>query len=68
MQMLDELTEREADILRYRYGLADGDPHTLKETGVKFNLTRERIRQIERKALSKLKKFITLNKIDFEEF
>jgi RNA polymerase primary sigma factor len=68
MQMLDELSQREADILRFRYGLADGDPHTLKETGDKFGLTRERIRQIEQKALNKLRKHIALNNIDFEEF
>ena len=68
MQMLDELSQREADILRFRYGLADGDPHTLKETGEKFGLTRERIRQIEAKSLNKLRKYIALNNIDFEEF
>ncbi|GAB4343890.1 MAG: hypothetical protein Kow0099_22780 [Candidatus Abyssubacteria bacterium] len=67
MQMLEQLTQREADILQYRYGLVDGDPHTLKETGDRFNLTRERIRQIESKALKKLRKYITANKIDFEE-
>ena len=68
MQMLEELSQREADILRFRYGLADGDPHTLKETGEKFGLTRERIRQIEAKSLNKLRKYISLNNIDFEEF
>jgi RNA polymerase primary sigma factor len=68
MQMLEELSEREAGILRFRYGLADGDPHTLKETGDKFGLTRERIRQIEAKSLNKLRKYISLNNIDFEEF
>ena len=67
-QMLDELSKREADILRFRYGLADGDPHTLKETGDKFGLTRERIRQIESKSLKKLEKHIKLNNINFEDF
>lgn len=67
-QMLDELSQREADILRFRYGLADGDPHTLKETGDKFGLTRERIRQIESKSLKKLEKHIRLNDINFEDF
>ena len=68
MQMLDQLTQREAKILEFRYGLADGDPHTLKETGDKFGLTRERIRQIEAKAIKKLRKYIVLNNLDFDEF
>jgi RNA polymerase primary sigma factor len=67
MQMLDQLTQREADILQFRYGLTDGDPHTLKETGDRFGLTRERIRQIESKALKKLRRYIEINKINFEE-
>ena len=68
MQMLDQLTQREADILQFRYGLADGDPHTLKETGQRFGLTRERIRQIEGKAIKKLRRYITTNNINFDEF
>ncbi|MBI5119354.1 sigma-70 family RNA polymerase sigma factor [Candidatus Poribacteria bacterium] len=68
MQLLTQLTQREADILQFRYGLVDGDPHTLKETGDRFKLTRERIRQIEAKALKKLRKLIGQSNIDFEEF
>jgi RNA polymerase primary sigma factor len=49
------LTAREARILRLRYGLDNGRPHTLKEVGRKFHLTRERIRQIEQEALAKLR-------------
>jgi RNA polymerase primary sigma factor len=53
--LLQCLTAREARILRLRYGLENGQPHTLKEVGKKFNLTRERIRQIEQEALCKLR-------------
>ena len=50
-----ELDEREREILRLRYGLDRGDPRTLEEVGDVLHLTRERIRQIERQALSKLR-------------
>jgi RNA polymerase primary sigma factor len=53
--LLQCLTAREARILRLRFGLDNGQPHTLKEVGRKFNLTRERIRQIEQEALYKLR-------------
>jgi RNA polymerase primary sigma factor len=53
--LLQCLTAREARILRLRFGLENGQPHTLKEVGKKFNLTRERIRQIEQEALFKLR-------------
>ena len=66
--LLNKLTDREAEILRFRYGLGSGDPHTLKETGARIGLTRERIRQIEVKALKKLRREISLQKINFEEF
>lgn len=52
---LSKLTEREAMVLKYRKGLVDGREHTLEEVGQRFNVTRERIRQIENKALRKLK-------------
>ncbi len=54
-KLLAPLEEREREILRLRYGLDRGDPRTLEEVGSVLNLTRERIRQIERTALSKLR-------------
>jgi RNA polymerase primary sigma factor len=53
--MLKKLTPREESILRMRFGFADGDAHTLEEVGQTFAVTRERIRQIEAKALRKLR-------------
>jgi len=54
--ILDVLTEREQKILKMRFGLDDGKSHTLEEVGQEFSVTRERIRQIEAKALAKLRK------------
>lgn len=54
-QILDQLTPREARILRLRYGLQDGESRTLKEVGEMFGLSRERIRQLEKEALRKLR-------------
>ena len=54
-EILKELTPREAKVLQLRYGLGDNRPHTLEEVGKEFNVTRERIRQIEAKALRKLR-------------
>jgi RNA polymerase primary sigma factor len=54
-RVLDSLTEREEQVIRLRFGMADGMPRTLEEVGLIFNLTRERIRQIEAKALKKLR-------------
>ncbi|MCR5783232.1 MAG: RNA polymerase sigma factor RpoD [Clostridia bacterium] len=53
--VLKTLTPREAEVLRQRFGLGDGHPKTLEEVGEAFNVTRERIRQIEAKALRKLR-------------
>lgn len=55
-EVLEFLTPREQKILRMRFGLDDGHGHTLEETGQEFGVTRERIRQIEAKALMKLRK------------
>ena len=53
--VLDSLTPREEKVLRLRFGLEDGRSRTLEEVGKEFNVTRERIRQIEAKALRKLR-------------
>ncbi len=55
MEVLDTLTPREEKVLRLRFGLDDGRARTLEEVGKEFNVTRERIRQIEAKALRKLR-------------
>jgi len=55
IEVLDTLTEREEKVLRLRFGLDDGRARTLEEVGKEFNVTRERIRQIEAKALRKLR-------------
>ena len=55
IEVLDTLTEREQKVLRLRFGLDDGRARTLEEVGKEFNVTRERIRQIEAKALRKLR-------------
>lgn len=54
-EALKSLTEREGKVLKMRFGLGDGNEHTLEEVGQQFKVTRERIRQIEAKALRKLK-------------
>ena len=54
-EILNTLTEREADVLRLRFGMCDGKTHTLEEVGQIFGVTRERIRQIENKAIRKLR-------------
>ncbi len=60
--VLKTLTDREEQVIRLRFGLKDGRCHTLEEVGLEFNVTRERIRQIEAKALRKLRHPIRSNK------
>ncbi len=67
IQVLNTLTPREEKVLRLRYGLDDSHPRTLEEVGREFNVTRERIRQIEAKALRKLRHPNRLKKLkDFD--
>ena len=56
-QVLATLTHRERKVIELRFGLADGQPHTLEEVGQRFGVTRERIRQIEAKTISKLRSY-----------
>ena len=65
-ELMKQLTPREANILRYRYGLLDGRAHTLEETGREFTLTRERIRQIEKDAMRRLRGFVGEHMDDFK--
>ena len=62
-QISSELTQRELKILGMRFGLDDGVMHTLEETGEEFGVTRERIRQIQAKALEKLRRHVDLKKV-----
>ncbi len=57
MKALDQLSDREKQIIIYRYGLDNEKPKTLEEIGTIYNLSRERIRQIENQALGKLKQY-----------
>jgi len=54
-EILEDLTPREREILKMRFGLEDEVPHTLEEVGQKFNITRERVRQIQQRAIEKIK-------------
>ena len=64
-ELLKDLTDRESGIIRYRYGLMDGKAHTLEETGREFNLTRERIRQIEKHVLKRLSEIARNRPVEF---
>jgi len=65
-ELLKQISDRERNILRYRYGLVDGKAHTLEETGAQFSLTRERIRQIERDSMNRLREFVAQHTADFK--
>lgn len=64
-ELMKELTDREQEIIRFRYGISDGMAHTLEETGKRFSLTRERIRQIERDVMRRLRTFVSEHQEDF---
>jgi DNA-directed RNA polymerase sigma subunit (sigma70/sigma32) len=57
-RLLGRLTEREETVMRIRYGFDDGEAHSLAATGERLGVSRERIRQIEKRALEKLKEYI----------
>jgi RNA polymerase primary sigma factor len=63
-EVLTTLTEREQEVLTLRFGLHDGYSRTLEEVGRKFNVTRERIRQIEAKALRKMRHPTRIRKLE----
>jgi len=62
-EVIAELTPREQKILEMRFGLVDGVAHTLEEVGREFDVTRERIRQIEAKALERIQKHVGIKKL-----
>jgi RNA polymerase primary sigma factor len=61
--ILKDLDPREQKILKMRFGLEDGVTHTLEEVGEEFGVTRERIRQIESKALERIREHVDINKL-----
>ena len=62
-EIISQLTPREQKILEMRFGLLDGVSHTLEEVGAEFDVTRERIRQIEYKTLEKIQKHHLIKKL-----
>lgn len=68
LELMDSLKDREKDVLFYRFGFNEGEPKTLEEIGQIYKVTRERIRQIESKALKKLREKIRKKELDRESF
>lgn len=68
LELMDSLIDREKDVLFYRFGFNEGEPKTLEEIGQIYKVTRERIRQIESKALKKLREKIRKKEFDWESF
>lgn len=68
LELMDSLKDREKDVLFYRFGFNEGEPKTLEEIGQIYKVTRERIRQIESKALKKLREKIRKKEFDWESF
>jgi len=66
LELMDSLKDREKDVLFYRFGFNEGEPKTLEEIGQIYKVTRERIRQIESKALKKLREKIRKKEFDWE--
>lgn len=61
-KLLEVIDKREAEIIKLRYGLIDGEPKTLEEIGGKFQISRERVRQIEKETIRKLHYLLTKEK------
>jgi RNA polymerase sigma factor (sigma-70 family) len=62
-EVLNSLSEREEQVIRLRFGIDDGNPRTLDQIGIKLGVVRERVRQIEEQALSKLRRLARLLKL-----
>lgn len=68
LDLLEILSEREAEILTLRFGLKGIEPNTLAEIGKKYRLSRERVRQIEARAIKKMKEFLKKQRRDFQSY